>query len=114
MRVERLGAVGREEARAAYHRSRLTVVRSGNDPNPQVIGESLACGVPVACATDLSGGLFQITPRTGSTFAPEPGALARTVVEMLGRLGDFDPARHCETIDQAAHQVAELVLRRAP
>jgi glycosyltransferase involved in cell wall biosynthesis len=114
VRVERLGVVGRDEARVAYHRSRLTVVPSRTDANPQVIGESLACGVPVACATDLTGGLFQITPRTGRTFAPEPDALARTVVEMLTRPGDFDPARHCVTIGQAARQVAELALRRAP
>jgi hypothetical protein len=112
--IERLGRVGREESRRIYHQSRVTIVPSGIDANPQVIAESLACGVPVACASDLTGGLFQITRHTGRTFAPTPAALARTVADMLAHPGEFDPARHCVTPEHASRQIADIVTRRAP
>jgi glycosyltransferase involved in cell wall biosynthesis len=110
--VHRIGRVGREELRDLYHRCRLTVVASDRDANPQVIAESLACNVPVACASDITGGAFQITPATGELFAPTPQALAATILTMLDRIDTYAARAHCITIDQAVDQIESLIRKR--
>lgn len=91
--------------------SRLSVVTSRWDANPQVIVESLASDVPVACAADIAGGGFQITPHTGELFAPTARSLAGTVLSMLGRLDCYSPRAHCTTIEQAADQIERIAAR---
>jgi glycosyltransferase involved in cell wall biosynthesis len=107
--VHRAGRANREELRDVFHRSRLTVVASSRDANPQVIAESLACDVPVACAADITGGAFQITPPTGELFAPTPEALAATLISMLDRLDTYQPRAHCITVDDAVDQIEAII-----
>ena len=106
-----LGQLSREGVRETLHRSRVSVVPSSIDPNPQVIAESLACNVPVACASDLTGGRFQITPRTGEFFEPDPDDLARTLWNMLCRERDYEAATGAISIEEAADQMERLLGR---
>jgi hypothetical protein len=103
------GMLHQARVRQVYHESRLTVMPSRVDFNPQVISESLACNVPVACARDLTGGRFQITPDTGELFDPEPAALAQTLRAMLGRLDRYRPRAHGVTPADAADRVERIV-----
>ena len=109
--VSLLGQLSREGVRETLHRSRVSVVPSSIDPNPQVIAESLACNVPVACASDLTGGRFQITPRTGEFFEPDPDDLARTLWNMLCRERDYEAATGAISIEEAADQMERLLGR---
>lgn len=109
--VTALGHVPHETVRDTLLRARMSVVTSRRDANPRVIAESLACDVPVACPADLTGGGFQIGPRTGEFFAPEARSLADTVARMLAEEGKYDPRRHCITLDQAADQLQSVLLR---
>lgn len=107
--VHRAGRVGREELRDLFQRTRVTVVASNKDANPQVIAESLACNVPVACAADITGGAFQINRSTGELFTPTPEGLAATLVSMLDRIDQFDAHANCITIDESADQIERIV-----
>jgi glycosyltransferase involved in cell wall biosynthesis len=107
--IQKAGQVDQARVRQVYHESRLTVMPSRVDFNPQVIAESLACDVPVACARDLTGGRFQITPDTGELFDPEPAALAETLRAMLGRLDRYRPRAHGVTPADAVEQIERIV-----
>ena len=95
--------------RDLFHQSKLSVVASREDANPQVIVQSLACNVPVACAGDITGGSFQITPETGELFSPTPLELSRTIMRMLAGLDRYEPRRHAITIDQSADQIERII-----
>jgi glycosyltransferase involved in cell wall biosynthesis len=109
-----MGNVKRKGAAQMFRESRLTIVASSRDANPQVISESLASGVPVAIAADISGGLFQVNPKAGERFAPNPLALARTLDGMLDGLDRYAPGDNCVTIDAAADQIESIIGQHLP
>ncbi|MGH7859490.1 MAG: hypothetical protein ACREQY_19370, partial [Candidatus Binatia bacterium] len=84
---------------------------SDRDANPQVIAESLACDVPVACASDIAGGSFQITDQTGELFEPEPLDLALTLAKMLADLPRFRPRSAAITLERSARQLDRILTR---
>ena len=59
-------------------------------------------------AADITGGRFQVIPKTGELFEPIPEELARTVCKMLDGLDKYDPRNHCITIDDAADQLEQV------
>lgn len=108
VQIHRLGVLQADEVKTVYLRSRVSVVASAQDANPQVIVQSLACDTPVACARDITGGTFQINPATGELFDPTPEALLDTIVHMLSRLDRYRPRRSCTDLDDAVDQVLRL------
>lgn len=109
LRIARVGVVHHREVPALMRSARVTVVTSDSDANPQVIGESIACDTPVACAANISGGGFQINPYTGELFADDANSLADTLHEMLRSLSRYRPAVHGLKLEDAVSQIKRLV-----
>lgn len=107
--IHRLGNLPPDEVKRTFLRSRISVMPSSLDGNPQVIAESLACNTPVACARDLAGGAFQIKTQCGELFDPTPEGLLETILHMHSRLDQFQPRRHCITLDDAVDQIEQVV-----
>jgi glycosyltransferase involved in cell wall biosynthesis len=93
-----------------FHSSRLHVVTSRRDANPRTIVEGMACNVPVAVPSDITGGKFQVTPSTGEIYDPNPDSLAVTIANMLETIDRYQPKAHCVTIEEAVDQIESLIV----
>lgn len=65
----------REQVVTVLNRSRVTLATGRLDQWPRCITESLACGTPVVCVSDLKSGLELVSQANGAIVEPDPDAI---------------------------------------
>jgi glycosyltransferase involved in cell wall biosynthesis len=112
----------RREAPAIFRRAHLLLHPVYNDPSPNVVGEALACGLPVVYSS--SGGVPELVgvdagvgipaPLDWDQYhAPEPAALADGVQQVAASLARYSEAARCRaeeafSLDRYLERHAEI------
>ena len=88
-----------------FDRSKISVCFSDRDANPRTISESMACNVPVMCASDLAGGKHQINDYNGILFEPTPVGFLTAFKQIYNSLNKYKARENCITLDDSVKQI---------
>ena len=69
----------------------------------------MARNVPVICASDLTGGKFQINKKTGIISNPDASSFSKNILYMLNNLNNFNPKKFVNTIKDASNQIIKIM-----